>query len=170
MAGLEDIDLNKQQLSPEEEEVAQREIPVNEEQVELVTRLAVKMLNEGGGLQVLQKALQQSQDPAQVVGQFLVQLIAALAENLSQRIDLDPRIFLVSDGFLDHILDYIEQQLSLPREFSDEVKDECVEMIRAMAQGETKPGQPQQAGPQQGAPPQPAGPAPGLDQMGQGPM
>lgn len=165
MAGLEDIDLGKQRLTPEEEETALREIPVDGDQVELVTRLAVKMLKEGGGLQVLEKALQQSQDPAQVVGQFLVQLIAGLAENLSQRIDLDPRIFLAPDGFLDHILNYIEQQLSLPPEFSDEVKAECLEMIRAMAQGETKP-QPQ-AGPQQGAQPPQAGPAPGgLDQMG----
>lgn len=171
---IDAMELAKTRRDPETEEEAVRNVPIDEEQVELVTRLAVKMLKEGGGLDTLKRALDTSQDPAQVTGQFLVQLIAALAEELSKQIDLDPRIFLAQGGFLDHILDYIEQQLSLPAEFSDEVRGECLEMIRALAQGEKKPGG-QQAGPAQGGPPPQAGPAPGgppqaggLDQMGMG--
>lgn len=174
----DEIDLDKERFTPEEEEQLYKQVPVDEEQVELVTRLAVKMLREGNVLPTLKRAIDQSADPAQVVGQFIVQLIAALAENLSSEMTLDPRIFLVQDGFLDHILDYIEDQLSYPEEFSDQVRGECLEMIRALAQGEKKPGGQQQGGLDQQGPPQGgmapqqapvAGPSQGgLDQVGGG--
>lgn len=150
MASLDQM--KKEQLPPEEEQEVVEDVPVSADQVELVTRLGIKLLKEGGGLDTLGKAIQQSQDPAQVVGQFMVQLIGSLIEQLKEQIDLDPRVFLVPDGFLDNILDFLEDQLSLPSEFSDQVEGEVLEMIKALAMGEQQPQQ------QQG---------PGLDQMGQ---
>lgn len=150
MASLDQM--KKEQLPPEEEQEVVEDVPVSADQVELVTRLGIKLLKEGGGLDTLGKAIQQSQDPAQVVGQFMVQLIGSLIEQLKEQIDLDPRVFLVPDGFLDNMLDFLEDQLSLPSEFSDQVEGEVLEMIKALAMGEQQPQQ------QQG---------PGLDQMGQ---
>lgn len=159
MASLDQM--SKEQLPPEEEQEVVEDTPVSAEQVELVTRLGIKMLKEGGGLDTLGKAVQQSQDPAQVVGQFLVQLIGSMLDQLKEQIDLDPRVFLVPDGFVDNILDFLEDQLSLPEEFSDQVEAEVLEMIKALAQGEQRPQQQQGPGVEQaGAPPQAPAPMP----------
>lgn len=103
--------------------------------VELAVRMTIKMLNEGGGLDVIAQALKESQDPAQVVGQFLAQIVGQLAEKLQQEFGVDPRIFLAQDGWLTKILDYIEGEMGLPPEFSDEVFSQVLEVIKAAAMG-----------------------------------
>lgn len=146
------------------DQVEQQEAPAQEEGVsqdlEIVVRLGVKVLNEGG-LDQIKTALKQSKDPAQVVGTFLVQIIAHISENLSKKIDLDPNVFLSKGGFLDYMLDYIEKKLGLPAEFSDQVYGSVLETVKAAAMAEQGGGQPQQA-------PAPQGPA--LDQPAPGGM
>ena len=134
--------------------------------VEMAVLMGIEILNEGGGLELIKKAIDQSQDPAQVVGQFMSQIIAQLAESLAREYNIDPGIFLAKDGFLDYILNYIEQKLGYPEEFSDEIYTQVVEIIKAAAQGAPAPngvmeGQPSTP-PQQGAqaPAQPQGQAP----------
>lgn len=141
------------------------------QQVELAVRMTVKMLDEGGGMKVIGDALKQSRDPAQVVGQFLAQIVGQLAEQLQKQFNIDPAIFLTKGGWLDKILDYIESQLGLPSEFSDQVYGNVLETVKAAALGGENPEQPQgnvpnNAGPQaqgavqaQGQLP-PGGPAP----------
>lgn len=107
--------------------------------VELSVRLGVKLLKEGGGLEIIGKALNESQDPAQVIAQFLTQLIGKLAEQLQTEYDIDPGIFLAKNGWLDAILDYIEVQLKLPKEFSDQVYGEVLETIKAAAMAPPPP-------------------------------
>lgn len=138
---------------------------VSGEDVEIAFRMAVQMLNEGGGLDLIRKTINESNDPAQVIGQFLAQIMGQLAEQLQQEVGLDPRIFLAKDGWLDLMLDYIEDELGYPEEFSDEIYAQVLDIIKAAAQGPQAPnnvtGQqappgaapPQQAAPQ-GAPPQ----------------
>lgn len=120
------------------------------QQVELAVRMTVKMLDEGGGIKVIGDALKQSRDPAQVVGQFLAQIVGQLAEQLQKQFNVDPAIFLTKGGWLDIILDYIEAELGLPSEFSDQVYGNVLETVKAAAQGGENPEQ----APQQGAAPQ----------------
>jgi hypothetical protein len=119
---------------------------------------------DSGGLQEIQKALQGSQDPGQVTGAFLAQLMGRMAEMTSSEMGIDPKVYLKKNGFLDQILGYIERKLKLPQEFSDQVYAETLEAVKAAAMGGQ--GGQQQAGPPQapaGPPaPAPAGP-PGLD-------
>lgn len=111
--------------------------------VEIAVRMTIKMLQEGGGMEVIAKALQTSKDPAQVVGQFLAQIVGQLAEKLNQEYGVDPRIFLAQDGWLPKILDYIEGEMGLPPEFSDEVFSQVLETIKAAAMGgKQQPAQP----------------------------
>ena len=114
---------------------------VPQKDAEIATRLGIKMLSEGGGLQLIAKALNESQDPAQVIGQFLAQLIGQLAEKLRSQINLDPRVFLAKDGFLDAILNYIEEQLGYPPEFSDQIYSEVLEVIKAAASSPPPPNE-----------------------------
>lgn len=143
-----------------EENLDQAQPNVNDNDIELLTRVAIKLLNELGGINVLKEAVQTSGDPVQAVGQFLGQLIVRLGEDVAQKMDLDPRALFARGGVLEELLDYLEPKLGLPPEFSDEVYSEVVELVKAMAMNGG-----QQAGP---AAPAPAGPpagGPGIQGM-----
>ena len=137
--------------------------------VELAVNLGVKVLNEGNGLQLIEKAINQSQDPAQVVGQFLTQIIAKLAEQLRGEYGIDPGIFLAKDGFLDYILNYIEKKLGYPEEFSDQIYGQVLEIIKAAAMSPPAPNDVMSQGqpPAGGAPAPVAEPQPGQMQQPQ---
>lgn len=117
--------------------------------VEIAVRMAIKMLNEGGGLKIIADSIQQSKDPAQVIGKFLAQLIGQLAEKLRDEVGINPGIFIAKNGFLDQILDYIENKLGYPPEFSDQIYAEVLDTIKAAARSPRPEGQ--VSGP--GAPP-----------------
>jgi hypothetical protein len=112
---------------------------VSSTDVEIAVRMGIKFLSQGNGLQVIQQALNQSKDPAQVIGQFLTQMIAKMAEQLQAKVGLDPAVFLAKRGFLERILDYIEQKLGYPKDFSDQIYDEVLNAIKAAAQNPPPP-------------------------------
>lgn len=119
----------------------QGKVEVPSEDVEIAVRMAIKMLNEGGGLKVIAESIQQSKDPAQVIGKFLTQLIGQLAEKLRDEIGIDPSIFIAKNGFLDQILDYIEKKLGYPSNFSDQIYAEVLDTIKAAARSPAPQGQ-----------------------------
>lgn len=146
------VDLSKLTAAtpdPEEEEKAMQEIPVEEDLAEYVFLLGVDLLEEGGGMSTLQKAVQQSGDPILVISQFIVQMVAQLSEVLSKETNFDPRVMLVRGGFVDSISDYIVEKLALGEEASDMIEQEVLEMIKGLAQGGKKSPPP---GAGQGAP------------------
>ncbi len=126
-----------------------------------VSMMGMAML-DGGGLDIIKKALEGSQDPGQVVGQFLAQMVGQIAEFTQANMGIDPKVFLQPDGFLDQILDYIERKLNLPPEFSDQVYGETLEVIKAAAANPEAQGggQPPAGAPAPPAAAPPAGPAP----------
>jgi len=135
---------------------------------EVISMMGMAML-DSGGLDLISKALAESQDPGQVVGQVLAQMTGQLAEFAQDQMGIDPAIFLEEDSFLDQILNYIERKLDLPPEFSDQVYGEVLEVMKAAAQqpeGGQSPGPEQAAGPQGAPAPAPEQVQPGLDQGG----
>src|SRR4249919_2466395 len=141
------IPLEQQNEAPEDQGQEQQE-KVRKEDVEIITRLGIKLL-ANGGLDQIKAALQQSDDPAQVIGTFIAQMMAKILEQVSSQVDIDPRAFLANGGFLDAILDYIEVKLDYPKEFSDQIYQQVVEVIKAAATSGQQAGSEQ---PQQGAP------------------
>lgn len=107
---------------------------VDPRDVELATRMGIQLMTEGKGLDMVRQAINESQDPAQVIGQFLSQIMAQLAEKLQDEFKIDPKIFLAKGGWLEHMLDFIEKKLGLPSEFSDQIFAQTVEVIKAAAQ------------------------------------
>lgn len=107
----------------------QPEASGGDEDTRTVVLMGKAMLKQGG-LDVIKKALAQSKDKAQVIGTFLAQMTGQMAEMTAEE-GIDPAIYGQPGGFLDQILDYIELQLGLPPEFSDEVYTETLETIKA---------------------------------------
>lgn len=132
---------------------------------DLVSMMGMAML-ENGGLQTIQQALEKSQDPVQVISQFMAQLIGSQAEYTAQNFGINPAVYTEQGGFLDQVTDFVERKLGLPATLSDEVYGETLEVMKAAAsqppeeQGGQPPAGPPQAGP---APAAPAAPM-GLDQ------
>lgn len=132
----------------------------------LVSMMGMAML-DNGGLDTLQKGLEQSQDPAQVISNFMAQLIGQQAEYTQQTFGINPAVYTQKGGFLDQIVDYIERKLGLPPDMSDQVYGETIEVMKALAQEGGPQGGPQQGAPQggppQAGPPGPQAAPPGLD-------
>lgn len=127
----------------------------------LVSMMGMAMLDKGG-LQTIQQALATSQDPPQVVAQFVAQMAGQLAEYTSAEMGIDPGVFAQPNGFLDQILGHIERKLKLPKEFSDQVYGETLEVMKAAAMSPEQAQQGQQQAPGYGQPQQaPAPAAPG---------
>lgn len=127
---------------------------------QLVSMMGMAMLNKGG-LQAIEQALGQSQDPGQVVSQMLAQMTGRLAEYTSAEMGIDPGVYAMPNGFVDQMLGYIERKLKLPKEFSDQVYDETMEVMKAAAMSPEQAQAGQQQAPPQGAPGPAAGPVAG---------
>lgn len=148
---------------------------VSDDDVDLAFRMAVEMLDDGG-LKVISDAIDQSNDPGKVVGQFLAQMMGQLAEKLRDEFQIDPKIFLAKNGWLDLVLDFIESELGYPDSFSDEIYQEVLEIIKAASSTPdapndvTDPDRVERKGMIPAAPQMPeqpnAGPQPGQPGMG----
>lgn len=143
------------QVNLEKEVAANEGASTNAEDLEIAVLMAQDML-DGGGMDVIRNAINQSQDPALVVGQFLGQLIGQLGESLMQQFpDFDMRVFLAQGGWLEIILDYIETELGYPEDFSDQIYSEVLELIKAAASSPEAPNNVMEAGGQGALPEQP---------------
>lgn len=128
----------------------------DDKDTELATRMCIQMINDKG-LPILQKAVQTSKDPAQVIGQFIGQLFGMVAEKL-QGMGVSPKVFLKKPGVLGGVLSFIQQKLHLNDQQVNQIYIEVMNMIKAGAMS----GQ----GGQQGRPNTPTGP--NSDQDGEG--
>ena len=131
--------------------------------LQLAVAMAKKMLVEGKGLDVIKSALDSSQDPSAVIGQFFAQLFAQMHEAFPQDLEISPRIYLARGGVLEQLLDFLEEKLGLPSSFSDEVFGTTVETIKAAAQDPAQGQAPEaQEGAPQAPPPEAAMPQQGV--------
>lgn len=125
------------QLSPEEED-----------DLAIAVSLAQNMIDDGG-VQVIQEAMQGSNAPGQVIGDFLMQLAAQMSEGMPQEASLSPRVFLAEGGWVEQISDYLQEQYDVPQDVMDEAEIYIGTQSMSMANGAV-----------QEQPPQPAAPAP----------
>lgn len=113
-------------------------IPMSNEEeldLEIAVKLSEKMLMEGGGIKVIADALRTSQSPSQVVGQFFAQMFAQMQESFPQGMEISPNVWLAKGGVLEQLLDFLETKLGLPKDFSDKIYNDTLEVIKAAAQG-----------------------------------
>lgn len=145
--------------APSQEEGGDEELDLQ------ISVLLAKHLLEDGGFDVIEKAVDSSSDPGQVVGQFLMQLGTQMHENLPEGVTLSPTIMLARGGWLEQVSDFIQQELGVKKEIMDKAEIYVASTAQQMAQGAQQQGDPNAPpvapGPN-AAPPQaaPAGPMP----------
>lgn len=119
--------------------------------------LAQDMIDKNGA-EVIKQALSQSNDPGQVIGQFLMQLVSQLGEMLPEELQLSKKIYFARNGWVEQISDYLQEEYSVPRDVMDRAEIYIGTTAQEMAATKSNPqaaqaAQQQQAAPQQEVPP-----------------
>lgn len=136
----------------------------DEEEMDLkiAVLMGERLLNEGG-YDVIEKAVDQSSDPGQVIGQFIMQLGQQLHETMPDDMQLSPKIMLAHGGWLEQISDIIQEQAHVKKSVMDKAEIYVASTAHQMAQAKQ-----QQGGMNNGEPVPPVAPGPGTPVVPQG--
>lgn len=122
----------------------------DEEQDLQIAVLMGEQLFEEGGYDAVAKAMT-SKDPGQVVGQFMMQFISQMFEQLPPDITLSKRIVLAEGGLVEQLMDMLIANAGIDKKTADRAEIYIGTTAQAMA-GSAKQ--------QEAAAPQAPGPAP----------
>lgn len=144
----------------ENEEQGQALTDEEEQDLSIMVDMAEEMIDDGG-YEVVTQALEQSKDPGQVIGQFMMQLASQLGEELrNQGIDINPKIMFAVGGWVEEISDYLQDEYDVPRDVMDRAEIYIGTSAQQMAQQQQQGAAPQQQmAPEQGGPVLPQGAA-----------
>lgn len=124
-----------------DEQMADKEAPKKEglltdeeeDDLQIALMLAEQLIDEGGH-EVL-KTAEESKDPGQVIGQFLMQMVSQMNEKLPPDVQLSKRIYFAKDGWIEQISDYIQAQYGVDKKTMDRAEIFIGTAARKMAQG-----------------------------------
>lgn len=127
----------EQQQAPEEERLTDEE----ETDLNIMVNLAKELIDDGG-IDVIERAVEQSNDPGQVIGQFLMQMVSQLGEQLPEEVNISPRIFFSYGGWVEQVSDYLQEQYDIPTEAMDRAEMYIGTAAQQMQQGQAAKAQP----------------------------
>lgn len=127
-----------------------------EQDLKIAVLLGEKMIDEGG-IDVINQAIQESSDPSQVIGQFLMQLGSQMHESMPEDMQLSKKVFLCEGGWVEQISDFLQEEHGIKKSVMDRAEIYIASSAQQMAQGAQQTGESAVPGQQQ--PPMP-GPAP----------
>ena len=135
----------------ENEEQGQALTDEEEQDLSIMVDMAEEMIDDGG-YEVVTQAIEQSKDPGQVIGQFMMQLASQLGEELrNQGIDINPKIMFAVGGWVEEISDYLQDEYDVPRDVMDRAEIYIGTSAQQMAQQQQQGAVPQeQMAPEQG--------------------
>ena len=144
-----------QKMAMEQEPEMENEAEDLEEQEEQDLQIAVDMgmeMIDDGGFDMIQQAIDQSNDPGQVIGQFLLQLGSEIMSKMPEGLELSPRILLAHDGWVEQISDYLQDQYGVSEDIMNRAESYVGAAAMQMAQGgaQQAPGGPPPQAPAQG--------------------
>lgn len=140
--------------APEDEETENNGGLSDEEEKDLaIAVMLAENLIDDGGIEAIDSA-QESKNPPEVIGQFIMQLVSQMTEQMPREMQFSNRIWLAQGGFVEQISDYLQEEYGVPQPVMDKVEMFIAAQADAMAQG----GAAQQAAGGQPAPQQAAMP------------
>lgn len=129
--------LKDQVAGPQEGQMPQNEEKLTddeEDDLNIMVTLAENMIDDGG-YEVLAQA-EQSSDPGQVVGQFLLQLGSQIGEMLPDNIKPSPRIMFAHGGWVEQVSDYLQEEYDIPKATMDRAEIFIATAAQQMAEGQ----------------------------------
>lgn len=167
---LEDEIKTQQPEAPSDEEEAPKDdtrlTDEEEDDLAIAVMLAQNIIDDGG-IEVIDQAVAESKDPGQVIGQFLMQLVSQMSEQLPRETQLSPRIYFAEGGWLEEISDYLQEQYDIDQKVMDRAEMFVAAQAQSMSQGQAQQAaQDPNASPQGGPPAAPVGQPPMPGGMG----
>jgi hypothetical protein len=127
--------------------------PMDDRDIDLKIAVLMGMdLLDKGGFDVIEKAVDESSDPSQVIGQFILQLGQQLHEKMPDDLKFDPGIMLEEGGWVEQISDYIQAQIGVSAEIMDKAEIYVAHTATQMAQNKAAPAAAAAAQAPEGAP------------------
>lgn len=115
----------------------------DEEENDLRTAVLIaERMFEEEGYSIIEQALNTSSDPAQVIGQFLIQMIKSLDENMPNNAKLSRRIWLAQGGWVEQVMDMIIEEFDLDYAIADKAEVYIGTTIAQMAKAGQTSGSP----------------------------
>lgn len=124
-----------------EDEVKQEDIQdsrlsdAEEEDLEIAVLMA-KRLIDNGGFDVIQQAVETSNDPGQVIGQFLMQMVTQMDEQFPPEAKLSKTIYFAHGGWIEQISDFLQEDYGVKKDVMDRAEMYIGAAASKMAQGE----------------------------------
>jgi hypothetical protein len=153
----------EEKLKQEQPEESMGNMTDDEEQDLEIAVLLGKRLIADGGSEVI-AAAQKSSDPAQVIGQFLMQLGSQLVEKMPEEMKPSPKLVLASGGWLEQMSDFLQEEYDVSREVADRAEIYVASSAKSMADAKQQgagagapTGNAAPAGAAPAAPPMPGG-------------
>lgn len=140
---------NPQQVAPNEAPADGQGLSKEEETDLKIAVLLAERLIDDGGIKVIDDAVKGSNDPGQIIGQFLMQMVSQMNEKLPKEVQLSKRIYFAHGGWVEQISDYIQEQYGIDKKIMDRAEIYIATAAQKMAQGQKQQaaqGQPPQAG------------------------
>ena len=109
--------------------------------LKIIVEMAKSMIHEGGA-EVIEKAVEQSKDPGQVIGQFIYQLIEEIGSNAPADMDLSPNVLLVPGGAVEQISDFLQEVYEVNKETMDRAEMYVGDMAQQAAAASQQQPQP----------------------------
>lgn len=117
-----------------------------EADLSIAVNLAKDLIDQGG-FDVIEQALA-TKDPGQIIGQFLMQMVSQMGEQLPQDVTLDPSIFFAVGGWIEQISDYLQEEYDVPKEVMDRAEIYIGTAAQEMSKGQAaQPAAPQPEAP-----------------------
>lgn len=136
---LEQRMMQEQSAEPELQQLA----PEDEESLEIMALLGKRLIDDGGAEVI--EAAQNSRDPGQVIGQFLMQLGSQLVEELPEELSPSPAIFLAKGGWLEQMSDFLQEEYNVDRDTMDRAEIYVAQGAQDIADAQQAQQQPQAA-------------------------
>lgn len=140
-----DEDMAPEDEMEEDTEDTREGLTDQEEQDLHIAWLIAENMLEKGGIDVVLEAQNSSGNPAQVIGQFIAQLIMQIHEGLTDDLALSPRIYFSENGLVEMIGDYLEDE-GVDTEIVDDAEVTALSIMQSVAQGNSQRTQPAQQG------------------------
>lgn len=106
-----------------------------EQDLRIAVNLSKNMIDDGG-IDVIKQAIETSNDPGQIIGRFLMQLVSQLHESLPEGVDLSKKIYFAHGGWIEQISDYLQEEYDIDSDVMDRAEMFIGAQAQAMAQGQ----------------------------------
>jgi len=141
-----------QQATPEQDN---KRLSDDEEQDLKIAVMLAERAIDNGGYDIIKQALSESNDPGQVIGQFLMQLVSQMGEQMPEDMQLSKRIYFAKGGWIEQISDFLQEEYKVPRKVMDRAEMYIGTAAQKMAQGGAQQAAGQQPAPAPQQPPVP---------------